>query len=61
MKCLPLVGIIKKTLRKFECVALRNEIVGTNDRDCNLPVGCTKVKSITEVGANFILARHSNF
>ena len=55
------VGLIKKTLRKFECVTLRNEIVVTDAWLCNLPVGRTKVQSNTEVGANFILVRHSNF
>ena len=55
------VGLIKKTLRKFESLALRNEIVVTDDRNCILPVGCTKAQSNTEVGANFILVRHSNF
>ena len=54
-------GLIKKTLRKFGCVALRNEIVVTDGRNCNLPVGCTKVHFIVKVGANFILAIHSNF
>ena len=59
--CIRIAGLIKKTLRKFECLALRNEIVVADDRDCNLPVGCTKAGPNTEVRANFILARHSNF
>ena len=59
--CLLFVGLIKKTLRKFESLALRNEIVVTDDSTCNLLVSCTKAQAITEVGANFILAGHSNF
>ena len=55
------VGLIKKTLRKFESVALRNEIVVTDNRNCNLPASCTEARLNTQVGANFILARYSNF
>jgi hypothetical protein len=55
------IGLIKKTLRKFESLALKNEIVVTGVWNCNLPVSCTKAGINTEVGANFILARHSNF
>ena len=29
----------KKTFRKFECLAFRNEIIVPDVRDCNLPVG----------------------
>ncbi len=58
---MPFNGLIKKTLRKFESLASRNEIVVTNDRFCNLPVSRTQAKLYTAAGANFILARHSNF
>ncbi len=56
-----IMGLIKKTLRKFGCVALRNEIVVTIAGLGNLFVSFTKARPITDVGANFILARHSNF
>ena len=42
------VGLIKKTLRKFESVALRNEIVVTDAWLCNLPVGGTKAETYSE-------------
>ena len=41
-------GLIKKTLRKFECVALRNEIIVTDAWLCNMPVGCTTVGAYSE-------------
>ena len=55
------VGLIKKTLRKFYCVALRNEIDVTGAWLNNLPVSCTAAWTYSKDRANFILARQSNF
>jgi hypothetical protein len=44
----PFAGLIKKTLRKFECVALRNEIKVTGTWLCNLPVSCTEARTYSE-------------
>ena len=54
-------GLIKKTLRKFECVALKNEINDTVAWPCYLSVSRTKAWIYSKDGANFILAIHSNF
>jgi hypothetical protein len=39
---LPFAGLIKRTFRKFECVALKNEINVTVAWLCNLFAGRTK-------------------
>ena len=54
-------GLIKKALRKFEWLALRNEIDVTNAWTCCLPVSRTNAWLCTEVVTNFILDKHSNF
>ena len=54
-------GLKKKKLRKFECVALGNEIEVTDAGLCNLPVSPTKARAYSNDRANFILAIHSNF
>ena len=54
-------GLIKKTLRKFECMALRNEIDVPKAWLCNLSVNRTKVWTYSEDGADFILSMYSNF
>ena len=54
-------GLIKKALRKFECLALKNEIDVTDVWLCYLFVSRTKAWLYFEDQANFILARHSNF
>ncbi len=40
-----LAGMAGRTLRKFECLSLRNEIDVTNVRLCYWPVSCTKARS----------------
>jgi hypothetical protein len=54
-------GLIKKTLRKFEWQALKNEIDVTKAWHNYLLVSRTKARLYSEARANFILARHSNF
>jgi hypothetical protein len=58
---MPFAGLIKRTLRKRECVALKNEINVTVACLCNLFAGRTKAWAYYKDRANFILAIHSNF
>ena len=49
-------GLIKKALRKFEWLALRNEIDVTNAWLCSLFVGRIEAWIYSKDGANFILS-----
>ncbi len=55
------LGLIKKALRKFECLSLRKEIDITNVRLCFLPVSRTYVWVYSKAVTNFILDKYSNF
>ena len=55
------LGLIKKALRKFEWMSLRNEIDAEKAWDCTLLVSRTIAGICTIVWTNFILDNHSNF